>query len=79
MSDEFSADVRFLRRVLLLEYPRVFPEVSTDQALLFFRQERACARSPEELFESIQYMLLKLLAFEIPNCVPVLELLGKTC
>lgn len=78
MSDEFGADVRFLRRVLLLKCSGIFPEVSTDKPLLFFRKERAGARSPEELFESIQDVLLKFLSFEIPDGVTVLELLRKT-
>ena len=78
MSDEFGTDVGFLRRVFLLEHSGVFSESFADLALLFFRQERAWARSPEELFESVQDEFLDFLALEIPNRVPVLELLKKS-
>lgn len=77
VSDQFGANVRFLYRVFLLEYSGVFPEGSTDLTLLFFRQERAWARSPEKLFESIEDVFLELLASEIPDRVTVLELLKK--
>jgi len=77
VSDEFGADVRFLRCVFLVEHSGVFSKISADLTLLFFRQERTRARPPEELFESIQDVFLEFLALEIPDRVPVLELLRK--
>ena len=77
MSDELGTDVGFLRCIFLLEHSGVFFETFADQKLLIFRQERAWARPPEELFESIQYVLLEFLAPEIPDRVPVLELLSR--
>ena len=74
VSDEFGADVRFLRRVFLLKHSGIFPEVTADLTLLFFCQERAWARSPKDLLESIKDVLLEFLSLEIPDCVPVLEL-----
>jgi len=78
VSDEFGTDVGFFRRVFLLEHSGVFSESFADLALLFFRQECARARSPEELFKSIQNVFLEFLALEIPDRVPILELSKKS-
>ena len=77
MGDEFGTDVGFLRRVFLFERSGVFSKGPADLTLLFFRQECARTRSPEELFESIQDVLLEFYALEIPDGVPVFKLPGE--
>ena len=77
MSDKFSADVRFLRCVFLVERSGIFSKVSADLTLLFLRQECAWARSPEELLESIKDLFLEFPAPVIPDRISVLELLGN--
>ena len=78
MRDQLCTDVTLLRRVLLVELPAVLLEGAADLALLLLGEQRPWARTPEELLEAVENVLLELLSTEVPDGVAVLDL-QRTC
>jgi hypothetical protein len=65
-----------LRLVLLVEAAAVLAQRLLDLPLLVLADQRARARPPDELLEAVEDVLLDLVASEVPDRVPVLELPG---
>ena len=74
MRNQLRADVAFLCRVFFIKCAAVLLQVSTDLSLLLLCQQRAWARSPYELFEPVQDVLLELLPAEVPDRISVFKL-----
>lgn len=72
--EQVGGNVALSDSVLFIERPAVFTQVLADQSLLLLRQQRTGPRSPNELLELVEDVLLKLLTPEVPDTIAVLDL-----
>lgn len=74
VSDELCAVEAVFCCIFFVERTAIFPKIFPNQTLLVFCQQCAWTRSPQELLESIQDVLLKFLSAEVPYGKSVFKL-----